>query len=144
MGWREQPACSPKASWGPTRIIIYQEKALLGLHHLPCETSVFTVVPYCVLWIWVVQAVLLDAAMCCVPLGYMVPWEGMLFQFLGSPLPLLCSGKWLSFSSLVQQNVFLQVDPLTLPADSLGVSVCVRISTQIPHSSCTVFFSSKW
>lgn len=45
MGWREQPACSPKASWGPTCIIIYQGKALLGLHHLPSETSVFTVVP---------------------------------------------------------------------------------------------------
>lgn len=79
MGWREQQACSLKAPWGPTCITIYQGKVLLGLHHLPSETSVFTVVPQCVLWIWVVQAVLLDAAMFCVPLGYMALWEGMLF-----------------------------------------------------------------
>lgn len=53
MGWREQPACSPKASWGPTCIIIYQGKALLGLQLVPPETSVLTAVPYLVLWIWV-------------------------------------------------------------------------------------------
>lgn len=45
MGWKEQAACSPKSSWGQTCVIIFQGKALLGLHQLPSETSVFTVVP---------------------------------------------------------------------------------------------------
>lgn len=144
MGWREQPACSPKASWGPTWIISYG-----GRLYWDCTTCLLR--PLCsllfltvFLCMGVVQAALLDAAMCCVPLGYMAPWEGMLFQFLGSPLPLLSWGKRLSFASLVQQNMFRQVGSLTLPADSLGVSVCARISSEIPHSSCTGFFSSKW
>lgn len=70
MGWRDQPACSTKASWGPTCIVIYQGKALLGLHHLPSE---ITLVPYHVLRIWVVQAVLLDAAVLLCAIRLRVP-----------------------------------------------------------------------
>lgn len=89
-----QPTCSPKESWGPTCIIIYQRRALLGLHCLLSHT-VLTVLPYIFLWIWVVQAALLDASACCVPLRCTA---------LPSASPLW---QGLSFASLVQQKLFL-------------------------------------
>lgn len=80
------------------------------------------------LLMWVVQAARLDAAPCCVPLGCMAPWKGMCSLPSASPL-----WQGMSFASLVQQNCSLQVG-----------SDCARISTEIPHSSCTGIFSSNW
>jgi len=136
-----QSACSPKESWGPTRVVIYQGKGLQGLHHLLSESRAFAVVPY---------HPSLDLGCPHSPAGccYRLRATGLHGPVGRGALPTLgLSSAGVQASGCLlfprsRKTCSSQVGSLTLPADSLGVSVCARASTETLHSSCTGIFSS--